>query len=177
MAETIPAFAARYPDAKFLIHAPPSGSDSAAVAALARIPQVELLRHTFVEKSDYFDQFTRASCILLPYDPVQYEHRTSGILIEAIGLGRSVITTKDSWLHAEAERRSGKVFAMNGFTPSAFFSSLQVARDYLSTQPPTPSPRSDIISESSPAAFCSALLQLADRTFDQTLELALREDS
>ncbi len=170
IAQTVPAFAARYPDTKFIIHAPPSGSDFSASAALAHVPRVELLRQTFVEKHDYFEQFARANCILLPYDSVQYEHRTSGILIEAVGLGRPVITTKDSWLQAEAERRGGKVFAMNEFSSDALFESLQVAREYLRTQQATPSLKRDVIDGCSAAAFCSAIVQLADRPLNQTTD-------
>jgi glycosyltransferase involved in cell wall biosynthesis len=174
IAQTIPAFAARHPDTKFIIHAPPSGSDFPAAAALARVPQVELLQQTFAEKSDYFEQFVRANCILLPYDAVQYQHRTSAILIEAIGLGRPVITTKDSWLQVEAERRGGKVFAMNDFSSGALFDSLGAAREYLGTRRAEPSLKRDVIDECSPSAFCSAIVQLADHPPDHAMDLLPR---
>jgi hypothetical protein len=162
MAEAIPAFAARYPDTRFLVHAPRGDSDSSAVSALESVPQVELIYGNFARKVDYFRQFTRASCILLPYDPVEYAYRTSGILIEALGLDRLVITTKDSWLYTEAERRKGRVISMADFTPAAFLSSLCAAHDYLSGQVTTkPTTNYNVIKDNSPAAFCSALIRLA----------------
>jgi hypothetical protein len=162
IAQAIPAFAAEYPDTRFLVHAPRGESDSSAVSALAAVPQVELIRDNFAQKADYLQQFTRASCILLPYDPIEYAYRTSGILIEALGLGRLIVATKDCWLYAEAKRRGGTVIAMTDFTPTALLLSLRTARDYLTNQAIKTEINRDIIKENSPAAFCSALIQLAD---------------
>lgn len=163
IAQAIPAFAARYPDSCFIVHVPSAESDRSAIGALAAVPQVELIYDNFVQKADYFKQFTRASCILLPYDPIEYAYRTSGILVEALGLGRLIVTTKDSWLCDEAGRRGGTVFAMTDFTASGLLSSLSAVHDYLSKQPFKPQINRDVVTENSPYTFCSALIQLADR--------------
>jgi len=163
IAEAVPAFAARYPDTRFLVHAAGSDSDPSAIRALAAVRQVELIYDNFARKADYFKQFMRASCILLPYDPIEYAYRTSGILIEALGLDRLIITTNNSWLCTEAKRLKGKVIPMANFTPAALLSSLREARDYLISRSFEPKINRDIIAKNSPAAFCSALLALADK--------------
>lgn len=156
----IPEFVACYPDSRFLVHAPPLETDSSVISDLERLPQVELIQRNFETKEDYFKQFTRASCILLPYDPNEYAYRTSGILIEALGLGRLIITTKESWLSAEADRRGGNVIHMTSFTCDALFAALEAAHSFLKVNPLKPKINRDIISENSPAAFCSALVRL-----------------
>lgn len=162
IAQAIPAFAARYPDTRFLVHAPapPSESDLFAVAALKAVPQVELIHDNFDCKGDYFKQFLRASCILLPYDPAAYAYRTSGILIEALGLGRLIITTKGSWLHAESQRRGGMAFGMINYTATDLLACLGEARQHLISQPFEPKLNREVMTENSPEAFCSAIVQL-----------------
>jgi glycosyltransferase involved in cell wall biosynthesis len=166
MAEAIPAFAARYPDSRFLVHAPREESIPSVVDILERIPQVDLIRKNFSTKKDYFRQFMRASCILLPYDPREYAYRTSGILIESLGLNKLIITTKNSWLLTEAERRGGNVVPMESFTSESLFSALAAAQNLLKSSPLTPTINYQVIKENSPKAFCSALIQLASDASD-----------
>ena len=59
-----------------------------------------------LEGSDYFDFLSQADAVLVPYDPVKYENRTSHVLIEGLGIGRPVITTSGTWMHDEAQRIS-----------------------------------------------------------------------
>jgi glycosyltransferase involved in cell wall biosynthesis len=162
IARAIPEFAARYPDTKFIVHAPSAESDSSAVKSLETVPQVELIRKSFDGKNDYFKQFTRASCILVPYDPVAYAYRPSGVLIEALGLDRLIITTKDSWCWAEAERYGRKAIGMTTFASESLFSSLADARNLLRDQPIKPKRNEDVIRENCPDAFGSALIRLAN---------------
>ena len=157
----IPEFAACYPDSQFIVHAPPEESELSAIHDLGRVPQVELIQRNFQGKGDYFKQFIRASCILLPYDPNEYAYRTSSILIEALGLGRLIITTKGSWLSVEADRRGGNVVEMTSFTSDALFAALETAYGLLKGNSIEPKINRDIISENSPAAFCLALVKLA----------------
>jgi hypothetical protein len=160
IAQAVPAFASCYPDARFLVHAPRRESDSSAISALEKVAQVELINKNFDVKADYFKQFTRASCILLPYDPEAYAYRTSGILVEALGLNRLIITTKNSWLSSEAARRGGNVIEMADYTADSLFSALTRARELLKNIPIKPTIDHEVISENSPKAFCSALLKL-----------------
>jgi glycosyltransferase involved in cell wall biosynthesis len=160
IAQAIPAFASQYPDTRFLVHAPVSEADPFAVSVLRAVPQVELIKDDFGRKSDYFKHFLRASCILLPYDPVEYAYRTSGILIEALGLGRLIITTEGSWLHAESQRRGVTVFGMTSYTATDLLACLSRAREYLINSPFRPTVNGEVMTENSAEAFCSALVEL-----------------
>lgn len=161
IATAIPKFVQRYPDTRFLVHAPRSEFDLSAISALEAIQQVEMIYTNFARKDDYFKQFARASCILLPYDPIEYAYRTSGILIEALGLNRLIITTQNSWLCMEAQQRGGQVVKMESFTPDALVSSLSVARELLLNSAIKCSLNKAVMKENSSSAFCSALIQLA----------------
>lgn len=160
IAQAIPAFASQYPDTRFLVHAPVSEADPFAVSVLRAVPQVELIKDNFDRKSDYFKYFLRASCILLPYDPVEYAYRTSGILIEALGLGRLIITTKGSWPHAESQRRGVTVFGMTSYTATDLLACLGTVRDRLISRPFRPAINREVITENSGEAFCLALVEL-----------------
>ena len=160
IAQAIPAFAAQHPDARFLVHAPISESDPSAVAILKSVPQVELIHENFDRKDDYFKHFLKASCILLPYDPIEYADRTSGILVEALGLGRMIITTEGSWLHAESRRYGAIDFSMAQYDASNLLSSLSAARKYLVSKPLEPKINMEVIRNHSAEAFRSAIVQL-----------------
>jgi hypothetical protein len=160
IAQAIPVFAAQHPDTRFLVHAPIAESDKAAIGALKAVPQVEMIHNNFDRKVDYFKQFLRASCILLPYDPVEYAYRTSGIFIEAIGLGRLIITTEGSWPYAESRRYGGTAFYMNKYTAADLLACLAEARDRLISQPFEPKINREVMMENSAEAFCSAMVQL-----------------
>ena len=159
IARAIPEFAARFPETRFLVHAPEAESEPSAINALQDVPQVELIRKTFTIKNDYFKVFTRASCIMLPYDPVAYAYRPSGILIESLGLDRLIITTRDSWCRAEAERYGKEVIEMARFTPESLITSLVRARNLLLTQRAKPRRNEVVIGENCPSSFCSALVR------------------
>ena len=160
IAQAIPAFAAQQPDTRFLVHAPISESDPSAIAILKGVPQVELIRESFDRKDDYFKHFLKASCILLPYDPIEYADRTSGILVEALGLGRMIITTKGSWLHAEAKRYEAMDFSITQYDASNLLSSLCAAREYLVSKPLEPKINMEVIKNHSAEAFRSSIVQL-----------------
>jgi hypothetical protein len=55
-------------------------------------------------REEYQRIMTSVDFILLPYDPIAYQHRTSGIFIEAINANRIPLTTRGSWMGAELER-------------------------------------------------------------------------
>jgi glycosyltransferase involved in cell wall biosynthesis len=114
LAEAIPIFAARHQDVHFIIHAPTSESDPVATRALEHLPRVEIIRKSFDSKDGYFAAFSRARCVLLPYDPAKYAVRTSGILFEALGLGR-LIPPDHTWLAAELRKAQAQGFVMANF--------------------------------------------------------------
>jgi hypothetical protein len=160
VAPAIAACANRYPEARFIVHAPP-GSDREAVRALRRLPQVELIAKSFVRKAEYFAAVARARWILLPYDPQPYEVRTSGILIEALGLGVPVIVSPGTWLAAELRARGGRGLVMADYSADALAACLaQAGQAMLETRSMTPQPDVAMIAEHSPTNFCAAILRL-----------------
>lgn len=164
LAAAIPRFAARYPDTRFIVHAPEWESDKAAIDVLRRVPSVELLSQNFRAKEDYFAALRRSACILLAYSPAAYALRTSGIFLEAIGLGQLVVTTAGSWMASELEQRPDVTgYIMAAFTVDALLDALERARRGMSEQPFIARPRLRIIEQNSPAAFCTALERLTGR--------------
>jgi glycosyltransferase involved in cell wall biosynthesis len=164
IARAVPEFAALHPDTKFLVHAPKAESDPSVVEALESVPQAQLICHNFSRKIDYLNEFARANCILCPYDPVAYAFRPSVVLLEALALGRLIITTRNSWCYTEVERHGGKLIPMSNFTSDALLSSLTEAHGLLRTQPIKPKINRQVVAENSPAAFCRALMQLVNAT-------------
>jgi hypothetical protein len=162
IARAVPEFAALHPDTRFLVHAPKAESEPSVVEALESVSRVELIRRNFSRKSDYFNEFARANCILVPYDPVEYACQPSGILLEALALDRLIITTRGSCCYTEAERHGGKLVPMSSFTSDALLSSLTEAHGLLCTQPIKPRINKEVIAENSPAAFCRAFMQLVN---------------
>jgi glycosyltransferase involved in cell wall biosynthesis len=164
LAEAIPTFSARHQDARFIIHAPGTESDPVALRALEHLPRVEIIRQSFRSKDDYFDAFSRAGCILLPYDPAKYAVRTSAILLEAVGLGRLVITTDHSWLAAELRKRKAEGFVMPNFTVPDLIDCLAAARSRLIGPVFQPRIDADLIVANSPVSFCTSLIRLMSET-------------
>jgi glycosyltransferase involved in cell wall biosynthesis len=157
LAETIPVFIRQYPDTHFIVHAPKFESDEIAVCQLSNLSQVELIRSSFPRKSDYFAQMCRAHFVLLPYDPGPYAVRTSGIVLEALGLGRGVITTDGSWLAHELLKFSGAGVTMQSFSANALYNCLERAREMIASRSWKIDVNHEIMGHHNTAAFCDTL--------------------
>jgi glycosyltransferase involved in cell wall biosynthesis len=162
LAEVIPRFTNHYDDVKFIIHAPRDapGSNQEALKHLEGKPRVEVISTDFRDKDSYFDQFLRASCILLPYDPDLYAVRLSAVFFEALGLGRMIITTKGTSLEAGLNKCVAPAFLMPGFTSDDLFKCLEQARVMLLQTPLSSTVNWNIVERHSPAGFCKALLEI-----------------
>jgi len=57
-----------------------------------------------LKREEYVAQLAKSDIILLPYDPVAYYARTSGLFVEAICAGKVVFTREGSWLAHELHR-------------------------------------------------------------------------
>jgi len=57
-----------------------------------------------LSREEYAAWLNRAQVILLPYDPVAYQERTSGIFTEAIIAGRIPVVSAGTWMAAELNR-------------------------------------------------------------------------
>ncbi|HWB30575.1 MAG TPA: glycosyltransferase [Vicinamibacterales bacterium] len=163
LADAMPAFLSRHPDVRVLVHAPPGASDDAAVERLAALPQVELIRREFGDKEAYYEQFRRARCILLPYDQQNYAIRTSGVILESLGLGKPVVTTDHTWLASEVRRWGGRGFFMPTFTPDALLDALEDAHRELSGLQEPDRLNEPVMAEYSPASFCRAIVETVER--------------
>jgi glycosyltransferase involved in cell wall biosynthesis len=161
IAAAVPRFLAAHPDARFIIHAAAGGTEREdAVRILETHPQVELIHAVFPKKTDYFEHFLKVDCCLLPYDPAAYAVRTSGILFEALGLGRMIITTRGSWMEAELNSRGRRAFLMERFHSDDLVQCLEQARAELLGRSEVRSFDASIISECNAASFCGALDEL-----------------
>jgi len=163
LAEAVSSFLRRYPDAQFIVHAPRlPGCDEIAAQQLSHLSQVELIRSDFRDKDAYFSQFCRAHFVLLPYDPAAYALRTSGILIEAIGLGRRVITTDGTWMANQLHKRPAAGVMMASYSAQALYDCLEVARDVVMEQPWIFDLDHEVMSSNAPSAYCAALLRAVE---------------
>lgn len=176
LARAIVAFCAEFPSARFIVHAPRGPSDPAAVALLEPLAQVELIHTGFVRKSDYFRCVRRVRWMLLPYDPEPYALRTSGVFLEALGLGVPVVVTAGTWMARELQSRGGPGIVMAEYSVSSLRACLLEA--YARMRATAAGPPSDartapavaraahkhrpdlrVIAEHSPVNFCATLLR------------------
>ena len=63
---------------------------------------VKILEHP-LESEAYANEINNADAIILPYDPIRYKERSSGIFVEAAAAGKPVITTAGSWMSTLAD--------------------------------------------------------------------------
>ena len=158
LAEALSSFVNLYQDSKFIVQAPPTESDKAALRQLTPIPRVEIISTKFKTKAAYFSELFRSHCILLPYDPTSYAVRTSTVFIEALALGRPVITTNGTWMAHELRKRPEAGLVMASYSAGALFDCLETARTAILSQAWTPEINSELISANSATAFCAALI-------------------
>jgi len=161
LADVIPIFAESHRDVRFIIHAPQRDVDASALERLSGVPGVEILRTTFAIKEEYFRQLMRAGCVLLPYHPPSYTMRASGVLPEALGLGRMVITTRGTWLEDQVRSWKGNAFLMDQFTPDSLLECLDRARNSLLANTIVPKVDQRLIATFSSAGFCDAVMSMA----------------
>jgi glycosyltransferase involved in cell wall biosynthesis len=69
----------------------------------AKMPEVEFVR-THLSDRDYLDLLRRSDAVIIPYDPGQYDVRTSHVMIEALGFGKPVLVTRGTWMDVELAR-------------------------------------------------------------------------
>ena len=85
-----------YPEDLFYIHC--IETPNLAKKLEEDFPNNVITNASFLSGRPYFEFLLQADVVLIVYDKLPYHLRTSHIFIEALGLGRSVIVTKDSWM-------------------------------------------------------------------------------
>lgn len=76
----------------------------AAVQRMAQFPDryVELI-HNPMAYEEYYDRLAAADIVVVPYNPVRYQLRSSGVLIEAKAAGKPIVTTARSWMAGQVD--------------------------------------------------------------------------
>jgi glycosyltransferase involved in cell wall biosynthesis len=68
-----------------------------------RMPDVDFVTRE-LSGEDYFALLSAADAVLIPYNPIEYNLRTSHIFLEAIGAGKPVMVTAGTWMDLELAR-------------------------------------------------------------------------
>jgi len=89
---------------KFIIQTPGAGTE--VLAELHSLSGVQTLDNC-VFGADFHRMLEICDVVFIPYDPESYYLRSSHILIEALGMARPVITTRDTWMEDELRTHLG----------------------------------------------------------------------
>jgi len=73
--------------------------------------------------SDYWDLLGMVDIMVCPYDPIRYGHRTSGIVIDALGAGAVPVVPAGTWL-AEISAKYDVGLRYSPYTPKALAAAL-----------------------------------------------------
>jgi len=69
--------------------------------ALSSLPEQVTLIDALLFEDSYFSFIASLDVVLVPYLPENYRMRTSHIFMEALGMGKAVITTPDTWMEEQ----------------------------------------------------------------------------
>lgn len=75
----------------------------------AGLDNVRIIRGT-LPREEYERILGSADLVLIPYLAESYHFRTSGVLTEALSLGKPAIVPRDTWMSDQVSRRSGVLF-------------------------------------------------------------------
>jgi hypothetical protein len=107
------AACAAHPDRTFVVHANPEiawGPAREALDALThatdRLANLEL-RIGRLEEEGYLARLDGVDAMLFTCDPAEYGRKSSGVLWEAVSLGKPVVVPQGTWLEAEARAWGG----------------------------------------------------------------------
>lgn len=81
-------------------------------------------RSPALSREEYWESLFKADFVLLPYDPVRYKNRTSGIFVESVVAGKIPLVKKGSWLAQELIKFQLEELIVDWERPD-FFSHLQ----------------------------------------------------
>ena len=118
---------------QFVVQIYPNDASTAAIEqALASAPgnAVRLVRGPLA-REDYLILLEEADIMLLPYVTQFYGWASSGILVEALSLGKVIVAPEDSWLARQAQRHNAGYRTFCEHTPVALAGALrQAISDY-----------------------------------------------
>ena len=125
VADAIAAVLEAVPNADFLIHGPYNPEFAEDIARLRQMGhRVQMRDRPPASREEYYALFSEIDVVLNAYDPAQYGEATSMICMEAIGMGRGLITTSGTWAEEVAERLGAAKVAMKDFSSSALVEAI-----------------------------------------------------
>ena len=96
LCNTIKSSIELYPHDMFYIHT--INSPNLAYQLETNFPKNVITNNNFLSGRPYFDFLMQGDVVLIPYNSETYYLRTSHIFMEALGLGRAVIVSNNSWM-------------------------------------------------------------------------------
>jgi len=87
-------------------------------------PAIRLVRRA-MSVEEYDELMLAADLVLVPYDPATYRFRTSQIFLEALGLGKPVVTTQGTWMHEHLARLEAPEMAAESFTVDGLVGTIE----------------------------------------------------
>lgn len=120
------------PDARIAIQCDSPGAPEAFMdgyADVAHHPRIDWLMGP--QDSTTFSRTLRgAACILLPCEPERYQLRVSGIFAEALGAGRPVVVSSQTWMADMLRQDHGAGMAVRKLAPATFVRALLQVREH-----------------------------------------------
>jgi glycosyltransferase involved in cell wall biosynthesis len=124
--DAIAAILDTVPNADFLIHCPYNTEFSEEISRLRQIgSRVQVRERPSSNREEYYALFGEVDVILNAYDPAQYGEATSMICLEAIGMGKGLITTRGTWSEEMAEYLGAANVTMKDFSSSALADAIK----------------------------------------------------
>jgi len=152
---------------KFVIQSNFNTPDGDRATAAARqqlqvLPPVGLkLIFESQEGEDYFETIANADIVLVPYDPVTYEARSSGILVEALTAGKVVVTPRGSWMETQVDSSHAVVYQTAEEFPAAVEHAVE---HFQSLDTGAKRAQARWLRQTDPAFFIRFLVEDADAT-------------
>jgi hypothetical protein len=108
------------PSAHFLIQCPYNEEFSEEISRLREMGgRVQMRERPLGSRDGYYATFGEMDVILNAYDPAKYGDATSMICIEAMGMGKGLITTIGNWAEEAAEEIGAANMVMRDFSSPA----------------------------------------------------------
>jgi glycosyltransferase involved in cell wall biosynthesis len=144
------------PNAEFFIHISNQQGRN-AYYILKNVPNCTVLCKQFTSV-EYWDSAKSCDAIVLPYDPKYYHIRGSGILFEAMGLGKPVIVTAGSCLDWLVAKHGGAGMRCD-FTPESLLDAVRfLATNFADFKQIAETAGKHVRQKHNPKAFLDALL-------------------
>ena len=129
LAQAVVAVLEAVPNADFIINSPYNPEFADEISRLGGMGgRVQMRNSPPGSRAEYYKLFGEVDVVLNAYDPAQYEEATSMICLEAIGMGRGLITTAGTWAAETAKQLDAANVSMKDFSSESLVAAIA---DYL----------------------------------------------